>query len=395
MAICLPEPRDVAGYHMTMQETARQVVLVGAGHAHLYVARRAQQFRQHGIKLTLIDPDAFWYSGLATGMLGGMYDRDIDRIDAGTLIERFGGTHIQDRVVGINRNIRTVTLASGQQVHYDALSLNIGSQVASQNIPGVMEYAWQVKPIANLWKLRQHIEQRATHATVPLHITVIGGGATGCEVAANLAALLHKVGIAGQVRIITRSDRLLRRSSSAVSDCLADALKQRGIEIVAGCTVASIGQHDVACEDGKHFASDITVLAAGLEAHRALQKWGLAQDATGMAVDATLCCVQDKRIFGAGDCINFAQRDLPKLGVYSVRESPILTHNLLAAVTGGRLRKYRPQRNALMILNLGDGEGLAVWGSFYWCSRWSMWLKDRIDQRFLNKYRMPIRAACR
>ena len=67
----------------------KHVVLVGAGHAHLHVAKCAAAFG----RLTLIDPGLFWYSGIATGMLGGTYDRADDVIDPKTLVERHGGTN--------------------------------------------------------------------------------------------------------------------------------------------------------------------------------------------------------------------------------------------------------------------------------------------------------------
>ena len=48
------------------------VILVGAGHVHLYVAAHAKALVERGARVVLIDPGEFWYSGLATGMLGGM-----------------------------------------------------------------------------------------------------------------------------------------------------------------------------------------------------------------------------------------------------------------------------------------------------------------------------------
>ena len=74
------------------------VILVGAGHVHLYVAAHAEALVERGARVVLVDPGEFWYSGLATGMLGGMYAPAEDQVDPRALIEAHGGEFIRDRV---------------------------------------------------------------------------------------------------------------------------------------------------------------------------------------------------------------------------------------------------------------------------------------------------------
>ena len=63
-------------------------------------------------------------------------------------------------------------------------------------------------------------------------------------------------------------------------------------------------------------------------------------------------------------------------------------NNLLASLRGWPLRRFRPQRRFLLILNLGDGTGLLTWGPFSWHSQLAFRLKDRIDRAFLREYQM-------
>jgi len=56
------------------------VILVGAGHAHLHVVAHAEALIQCGARVVLIDPGVFWYSGLATGMLGGRWPPAEERL---------------------------------------------------------------------------------------------------------------------------------------------------------------------------------------------------------------------------------------------------------------------------------------------------------------------------
>lgn len=75
--------------HSQRQSGARTVILVGAGHAHLYVTAHAEALVAAGARVVHISPGKFWYSGLATGMLGGRYSAGEDQVDPRTLAEAY------------------------------------------------------------------------------------------------------------------------------------------------------------------------------------------------------------------------------------------------------------------------------------------------------------------
>src|SRR4029450_5112586 len=94
-----------------------------------------------------------------------------------------------------------------------------------------------------------------------------------------------------------------------------------------------------------------------------LPRPGLPPDGAGARrTDATLRSTGDSAIFGGGDCIAFDGQALPRIGVYAVREAPVLLHNLGAALDGMPLRTYRPQRRAVVILDRGRAARLAQVG---------------------------------
>ena len=365
----------------------KQVVLIGAGHAHLHIALHARSLLRCNVELVLIDPGHFWYSGLATGVLGGMYESHLDRVDPQPLVERLGGCFVRDRAVGLDRATRTVRLASGACLAYDLLSINVGSEIVVDDLAASRDRVWAVKPVSNLWRLRQHLESRFREAPdVPVRIVVVGGGATGCEIAANIDALarLHKRSV--RVTLITSSERLLAKQPRAAGRRLADTLRRRGIELALSCRVERLAQDGVVA-NGRGFGADLVVLATGLRAPRWLAEFGLPLDEEGsLRVGPTLQSIADERIFGAGDCIRLEGHQLPKLGVFGVRQAPVLLHNLQALLNGRPLQTFEPQKRCLMILNLGCGRALALWGPFHWQGRLSLWLKDVIDRRFLAKY---------
>ncbi len=95
-------------------------------------------------------------------------------------------------------------------------------------------------------------------------------------------------------------------------------------------------------------------------------------------------------VWGAGDCVTLSDHpDTPKAGVYAVRQGPVLARNLRAALGEGTPGTYAPQRTFLSLLNTADGRALLRWHGVVSHSRWAWRLKDRIDRRFVRRYRPP------
>ena len=365
----------------------KQLVLIGAGHAHLHIFQHVEAFTRQGIGVTLVDPGAFWYSGMATGMLGGQYACDQDRLDAGRVIEQRGGRFVQERVVGLDVDQHHVITDGGDAIRYDAASFNIGSEVPVEKIPGAAEHAWPVKPIAGLCQLRERLITLYQNTPNP-RVVVVGGGATGCEIAANVHALASRHHVRAHVTLCSAADRLIPAWPAGAARALERELRSRGIDIEHHCRIARCPSDHVLPHDGRRIHTNLTILATGLRGPRLLDDLPLARDPThGLRVNAALQSIDDPDIFAAGDCIHFDARPLPKVGVYGVRAGPILRHNLLAQLTGRPLRPFHPQRRYLIILNLGHGRALAMRGRGWWIGRWPLRLKHWIDRRFMRTMR--------
>jgi NADH dehydrogenase FAD-containing subunit len=366
----------------------RRAVLLGAGHAHLFTLKRTAEFVRHGFELVLAAPENFWYSGLATGVLAGNYSPELDQIDVGALVSQGGGRFLRARATAIDVAARTVSLGTGEALSYDVLSCNLGSEVPLDAIPGAATHGYAVKPVHNLWELRQGLEARIGSAPrEPLRVLVVGGGATGCEIAANIQHLVAARGGRADVTVLARGDRLLRQMSPGAAKKMADILERRGVRLAMRSPVVRVDSAAVMTADGESVAYDFLVHATGLTPPPILRATGLPTSADGaLLVDPHLRSVADERVFGGGDCVALQGHELAKVGVYAVRESPVLCHNLLATLEGRPLRRFRPQRRFLLILNLGDGSGLLTWGPFSWHGRLAFWLKDRIDRAFLREY---------
>ena len=170
-------------------------------------------------------------------------------------------------------------------------------------------------------------------------------------------------------------------------------LEGRGIDVRSRTRVTAVTGHGVEIEAlgrSSTLPAGLTVWVTGAAPPPLLATIGRPTDDRGfLLVDETLRSPADERIFGAGDCVTLAHRpQTPKAGVYAVRQAPVLWKSLRAALEGAsRHPAYRPQKEFLSILNTADGRALLRWRGLVSHSRWAWRLKDRIDRRFLEKYR--------
>src|SRR5699024_1921941 len=127
-----------------------------------------------------------------------------------------------------------------------------GSRVNVGSIPGMAEdnSVWPVKPISNLWALREHLEARFAAGEAP-RLAVVGGGPTGSEVAANLQALCACRGARSGVTLVTGGDRLITQMPAGAARALARTLTARGVTIRTGTRIARREAGALICEDGQ------------------------------------------------------------------------------------------------------------------------------------------------
>lgn len=364
----------------------QRLVLAGAGHTHLYLFSRLNRLIQHGIDVTVVSPGPFRYSGMAPGVLGGRYRPGDYEVDAARLVQNGGGTWMEDAVTGIDRTAARVTLASGQTLGFDALSLNIGSEVPLEKVPGAAESAVPVKPVSGFARLRQQVRNAAGVQT-RVSAVVVGGGPAGCEAAANLDACLETCAVKGSVSLVSSSRNLLSGYAPRAQQVITRYLEKRGIEILTGVRVRQVDGGRVMLDNSSELDADFVVMATGISPPRVIAGSDLAVAEDGaLRVNEFLQHVEDERIFGGGDCIRFDAFPLARVGVYAVREAPVLMHNLRAFLGGDALMRFEPQRRFLLILNLGDGNGLLMWRRLVLKGRWVFAFKEWLDRRFIGAY---------
>ena len=369
--------------------SAGDLVLVGGGHAHLQVLLCWAAARPAGVRLCLVvDEPISIYSGMVPGFVAGHYAAHELEIDLRPLAERAGARLVVARAVGVDAKAHQIELAENAELRFDVASLDVGSTQAGLELPGVAEHALATRPLARLVRGLDALLERA-RATQRLRLAVVGAGAGGVELAFALRArLAREVARDAVVALLEASPRVLPALAERVSRRIEGAARARGIELHLGAPVASVDAQGIQLADGSTLACDAVVWAAGGAAPPWLARSGLATDRAGFVrVGPTLALEGCRDLFAAGDCARF-EPPLPKAGVHAVRQGPVLAHNLRAALAGRPLRRYRPQRDALALLNLGDGSALGTKWGMAARGRFVLAMKDRIDRRYVRRMRL-------
>ena len=363
-----------------------KLVLIGGGHAHLLTLQNIHRFVERGFTVDVIgSTPVHYYSGMGPGMLAGTYMPEEIRFATRDEVTGRGGRFILDTAEEIMADERRIRLKSGEILEYDILSCNCGSEVLNDIAVDDSGMVFQVKPIENLLRLQEKIVERGKLQA--LRIAIIGGGPSAAEIAGNILHLASSKGLASmRVSVLCRHG-FMDRFSARVQRLCRESLMDRGGEILTGQAVERIGKDGVIMRDGRYLPADMVCLATGVWPSSLFSDSGLPTGGDGgLLVNGYLQCGQYPEIFGGGDCISFAPSPLDKVGVYAVRQNPVLLHNLLAALEGRELQSFSPGSEYLRIFNLGQGIGVLQKGRIVFSGRLAFFIKDFIDRRFMRRF---------
>jgi NADH dehydrogenase FAD-containing subunit len=366
----------------------RHLVLIGAGHAHLTCLKSLRNFAARGHQVTVIGPGTHhYYSGMGPGMLGQTYRPQEIRFNSQKMAEAGGARFVKNLVARVQPLEHKLVLASGEEITYDVVSFNIGSGIPTADVTiDETTNVFTVKPIEQLLCAQKSILEQLRQKN--LELLVVGGGPAGVEIAGNLRRLVRENKGTAHITLVA-GRRLMADLPDTVRQRVVAAFQRRDIHVIEGPHLTEVEAGKVRLTDGRELAFDFLFLALGVKPPQLFQDSGLPTGPDGgLLVNEFLQSVAYPDMFGGGDCIYFQPQPLDKVGVYAVRQNPLLRDNLMAALEGGTLEPFLPGGAYLLIFNLGNGRGIFRKKNMVFSGRLAFWLKDYIDRRFMRKFQI-------
>ncbi len=323
-------PDDAAGRGL------HRVIIVGGGAGGLELVTRLgdRMGRRGRADIALIEKARthIWKPLLHEVAAGSM---DVSRHELDYLAQAYwhGFRYRFGEMVGLDRARRLVHLAAShddegrlitpaRSIGYDTLVIAVGSVTNDFGTPGVKEYAVALDTPEQAQRFNRRLINACLLAHTQaepvrpgqLHVAIIGGGATGTELSAELHRTVRGVVAFGldridpdkdlKITLIEASDRIVPALPPRLSDATARLLRQLGVDIRTSARVTEVRPDGVVLASGDFIPSELVVWAAGVRGPEVLKNLdGLEVSRSGqLVVRPTLQTTRDDDVFAMGDC---------------------------------------------------------------------------------------------
>jgi NADH dehydrogenase len=322
-----------------------RIVVVGGGAAGLELVTRIGDHlaRRRRASVTLVDSArTHLWKPLLYEVAAGSMDPGEYEVNYLAQAHWHGFRYLFGEMIGLDRAAKEVHLAAAfddegreitppRSVGYDTLVIAIGSVTNDFGTAGVAEHAVPLETPAQAARFNRRLVNACIRAQTQegpvrpgqLHMAIVGAGATGAELAAELYSTTREVVAYGLDRIdprrdirivlIEAADRILPALPERISEAARRLLDHMGIEVHTGARVTEVTADGLRLADGSFIASELVVWAAGIKAAEVLRHVdGLEVNRINqLVVEPTLQTTRDPDIFAIGDCAACPRRGEP------------------------------------------------------------------------------------
>lgn len=379
---------------------APHICIVGGGFGGLYTALYLQKYRHlRNSCITLIEPkDRFLFTPM-------MYELITDELKeweiAPTYSSLIAGTNIawqQTRAEAVDLHRQTVTVTGGKDISYDYLVLATGADSRPVNIPGVDQHTLTFRSLEDALVLKARLSQLVQAQTIqtqqgssrtPICINVIGGGASGVELASKVSDYL---GTWGQITLIERGPTILKPFEKGLRRVGQKALARRQVSVLTETSVASVSADAVTVQMGEEqrlLPSHLTLWAVGTQPRPWLGNQTVDHNDRGQRLTRrSLQLLDYDNVFVLGDTADVRgaqQKSAPDTAQAAFQAANKVAANL-AAMTKGK------QPKPFNYLHLGDMVTLGIGDAGLWSFGITLGGRSAaLCRRGVYIFRMPTR----
>ena len=344
-----------------------QIVVVGGGAGGLELVRRlgAKYGRKHHDIILVEKNRTHIWKPLLHEVAAGSLDANMDEVGYRSHCHRWGYRFFNGQLETVDREARQVILAplldeDGSElvgrhaIRFDYLVVAVGSVTNDFGIPGVAENCLFLDDRVGADRFRNRLLDHCLRvsramssrpgADEHVRIAIVGGGATGVELAAELynsAAALAYYGLEVfdesrlQITLLEAGPRILPALPETLAAAAQAELEALGVRVATGVAVTEALPHTFVTREGERIEADLLVWAAGVKAPPFLAGLGLEVNRNNqIVVRETLQTVSDERIFAIGDCCSYT----PPGAAAPVPPRAQAAHQMASAVFGNLVR---------------------------------------------------------
>lgn len=344
------------------------IVIVGGGAGGLELATKLgnKLGKKQRARITLVDAAlTHVWKPLLHEVAAGSMNSDNSQVNFRAHAQQHYFEYQLGRFTKLDRQSKTITLAAirdehGEEVvaerelNYDTLVIAVGSSANDFGTPGAKEHCQFLDNLSQARKFQKlllsaFLRTEFESERPELSIAIIGAGATGVELAAELRHASRQLEFYGMhhvrsqnvsLTLIEAADRILPALPERLSGSATRELERLGISVKTGNAVTQISENELTLADGNSITADIKVWAAGIKAPEFLcQLDGLETNRINqLKVDQTLKVTQDEHIYAFGDCAECPQpgqeRPVPPRAQSAHQQASTLVKTLIARLEG-------------------------------------------------------------
>jgi len=373
-----------------------KIVILGGGFGGIYSYKyllRFSKFIKRNFEIFLVDEKEYFLFTLL------LHEVAAFKVEPNCIIEKYDKIltknckFIQGRVEKIDLENKTVYLkdSTKEELKYDYLIISLGSKANFYNIPGAQENSFTFKSLEDAIKIRNYIfekfenfnqvrEKEVLSEPVLLNFVIVGGGATGVELAAELADYFYglsknsKENNKIKIILIEKGNELLMQFSPKLRKIAFNILKKKKVEIILNKGVKEINKDWVKLEDETLIKTNTVIWTAGVQPNLPELIGNIQKSKDGrLIVNEFLQLKNYDNVFVIGDICFFVQEEkpLPQLAQVAAREAKIAAKNILNLINKKPLEKFVYKHKGDLIslgryFAIGKINGFNFYGIFAW-----------------------------
>lgn len=378
---------------------SHRIVIVGGGVAGLDLASSLGRQARRGvgsnrpITVTLVDRHTthVWKPMLHT-IAAGTSDISQQQTPFIAHAIQAGFSYLPGTLSAVDRHAREIVLAPArshddrllipeQRIAYDTLVLALGSEADDFGTPGVANHCWRIDALDQAHAFNNELRLRMLQSFVmhePLDIAIVGGGATGVELAAELVRLTELSeaygahGLSGRISItlIDSGDRLLAAFPEDISLQAIERLKSLAVKVMLRSRVKAATPDGFVLQDGSPVAATLKVWAAGVKAPDFLARVDGLESVAGnrLLVRPSLQCTNDPDIYAIGDCASVTlvenEKALAPTAQVASQQAEHLSRHLFPAILGKSLPPPFKHKDFGSLVSLSEYDAYGSLGRF-------------------------------